>query len=296
VTIKARTYDQLSNPVVLKRFLAQQLKRGQLVLVIGAGVSMDMGLPGWETLVDKLSGVSGVARDLRLDLRRQAEAIRLAAYRDQPEAFLRAVQRSLYEGLSLDFDKIRRSELLGAVAAISMHGARSWTSSVITFNFDDLLELFLEYHGLEVKALVDPPQWNTRATVLVMHPHGLLPLSPTRQMSSDIVLDQKAFMALINDDRQPWRQLLLTTMRTHTCLFIGLSGTDDHLDSLLLAAADRHCASVESPYWAVACATSDAMDPIWEERGVFVHRLASHTELPDFLFNICQVAAGYDPK
>ena len=95
----------------------------------------------------------------------------------------------------------------------------------------------------------------------------------------------------------PWRQTVLTILRRRTCLFIGLSGKDDNLDSMLNECRDQHASRGESSaYWGITFSTADddVARRIWQSRGVFYNKITDYTQdLPDFLFAICQKAATY---
>ena len=57
---------------------------------------------------------------------------------------------------------------------------------MITFNYDDLLEIYLEFHGLVVEPIWRDEHWASNADIRIYHPHGFLPLDPRHGRSDDI--------------------------------------------------------------------------------------------------------------
>jgi hypothetical protein len=92
-------------------------------------------------------------------------------------------------------------------------------------------------------------------------------------------------------------QKMETVMQSHICLFIGLSGDDERLDNPMMETKEsgKHAYNPTSiGYWGVAFTTSE--DPVetrkWAIRGVYLQKLLDYsTDLPEFLFEICQKAA-----
>ena len=87
-----------------------------------------------------------------------------------------------------------------------------------------------------------------------------------------------------------------TILQSHICLFVGLSGDDERLDNLLMLSKDKHARdSSKIGFWGVTVSTSTAIETErhWAERGIYHCRLNDYrVDLPLFLFQICQAAAG----
>lgn len=279
----------------LTKYLSRQLATGNLCVVLGAGVSKALDLPDWKVLLEKMFIKQGGALDSSKALEREAERFRLTYFKSEEAGYFSAIRESLYEGIDIDFKKLRQNDTLAAIGALVMSSIRGSASEVVTFNFDNLLEKYLEYHGFVTLSVYEPKFWAGRADVTVLHPHGFIPFDPTEPTSSQIVFDQQSFAKIIGDEANPWRQKVLTLLRTHTCIFIGLSGDDLNLDSMLLASRDSH-AGVDSKtfFWGLAFTT--AKDTYtrdkWEERGIYCKPVADYdVEIPNLLFKICQLAA-----
>ena len=295
VRVRMPSVDDFENDSTLLNFLSDQLLGGNLTILLGAGISVYFGLPSWRELIERLFA-SKRSTVPNIDQKRQAEYFRNKFYPDDKLGFLNAVKSALYQDVKADFDVMRGHTTLAAISSLVMASKRGSASEVITFNWDDLLEIYLEYHGFVTLSIGEEHHWSGNSDVTVLHPHGLLPLSDRRRPTHDIVFDQLSYTEVIGNQASPWRQLLLSIMRAHTCLFIGLSGNDDNLDSLLMACKQTH-ASVEegSPYWGIAFTTSndEPTTMFWKSRGVFLKQISDYDhELPQFLFQICQIAAS----
>ncbi len=273
--------------------LAEQLNSGQIGLVLGSGVSAAFGLPLWADLIGRMYLSQGETAPAS-DPMRAAEYFQSKHCGGDHQRFMLAVQSALYAGSDTSFAALRHNDLLGALGALAMTSVRGSASTVVTFNLDDLLEVYLEYHGFVVNVMDARLGWARRSDALVLHVHGVLPSQRTRHLSDKITLDQHSFSGLVGDDANPLRQFVLTIMRARTCLFVGLSGDDQHLDSLLVRANETHAKlKTGTKYWGVWFAKDpdDMHIRQWAARGVYTHRLKSYDELPAVLFQVCQEAA-----
>ena len=112
-----------------------------------------------------------------------------------------------------------------------MASNRGSVSRVLTFNFDDLLERFLTYYGFFIEPVSSVPTWGSRIDTRVFHIHGFLRGNEMEDVDGPIVMAQKHFDAMTGKDGHPWRELMVDLFRSHTCLFIGLSGDDNNLST-----------------------------------------------------------------
>ena len=284
----------------LIKYLAEQLTGGRLALVLGAGVSSYFGLPKWDDLLERLYARRGITRDPNLDLKRQAQFFKNEFFKNDKKGFIATVREELYHGISIDFESMRRYPTLGAIGSLVMSSKRGSASDVITFNWDDLLEIYLGYHGFVTSSIIQDRFWAENSDVRVLHPHGFLPYDPATLGTDDIIFDQTSYTSVIGDETQPWRQHMLTILMTHTCLFIGLSGTDDNLDNLLYRAQKSHAYSTDNTAcWGLTFKTAGEQHlcSFWEERGIFCQEISDYnSDLPDFLFKICQEAGKQRSK
>ncbi len=285
----------------LQDYLAHQLRGGRLAIVLGSGVSYHFGLPTWEELVH------GLYRHKKKSLPKGdysledlAENFKNSYYQKDTNGFLDAVYAVLYKKASFGFEKFRQHSLLAAIASLVMASQRRSSSNVITFNFDNLLELYLSYHGLVVRSIFRDQYWSSYGDVTVYHPHGFIPFELSADRSSEIVFDQKSYSVISSTKGGLRRRIILNTMLHKTCLFIGLSGKDINFDRLLIDSVDNHaCKKDNTVFWGVTF--SNKNDRIakkrWEARGIFYKTVKDFDkDLPKFLFGICEEAAKLEIK
>lgn len=283
------------NEALLSKHLAGQLRNHRLTLVLGAGISKPFGLPLWRELVSRIFARTRESEPQGHPPTRLLEYLRNQHFGGSRALLNDEIRRSLYEGVGASFSELRANDTLAAIGALVVSSVRGSASSVFTFNYDDLLELYLKYHGMVVCSVPQATHWSEKADVTVYHVNGLLPLDPKTPAEGEVVSDQEQYSRLSGDDSQPWRQLILSTWRSRTVVFIGVSGDDSLLDSLLVSCRDTHASKSDGiPYWAVWLSTSDdnVMKSQWLGRSVFPMIVRDYEKhLPDFLFDICQRAA-----
>ena len=175
-----------------------------------------------------------------------------------------------------------------------MASARGKVKHVISFNYDDVLERYLRYFGFTVESVPDLPRWPSRMDVRVLHPHGFLPSVDTEPASKKIVFTKDQYDEVVGDAQDAWHSTMYNIFQSHTCLFVGLSGSDDNLMNILQRASKSHVSGENQHlFWGIRFG-DDAEDPIlvrWEGKGVYPLTLDSYDDLPGWLFEVCQLAA-----
>jgi hypothetical protein len=274
------------------RVCARRLRQRQLSLALGAGVSGGSGLPNWTVLTDRLLKEAGLVRIGTKD-EVEAERVFVETHSRDRLSFALAVKRALYDGYHHDIEDLASKRLLVALGALTMASSRGSVADVITFNFDDLLEEYLRYHGFNVHSIAELPSWHSSADVRVLHPHGLLPVRVAAQPSRGVVLTAADFDEIVGDTGNLWRQKMVSVLNGTFCLFIGLSGDDTNLRNILHDVNGHHSSgSSRPPYWGFRfCTVGDPNISVWEHRGVFPWTLSDYDELPGILLRICQAAA-----
>lgn len=276
--------------------LARHLARNRLVLVLGAGVSMGYGLPSWPQLVEKGYAGAGRTADPALELEDSAEKL-AGAYGGDRVKLGAALRHALYDGASYQFADLLSSEkpLLVALGAVVMNARIGVSAPVISFNFDDLLEVYLNGYGMDVRAIDVVPEWGGGAHVDVYHPHGLLTSDLKKPVTRGVVFAAQDYDAIVGDAKDTWRQTVTGILRSYCCVFIGLSGKDQNLSSMLLEIGKGHaCHQHGDLFWGVRIADNEN-DPLrekWQNRGVWQLTLASYDDLPPLLFRLCQEATN----
>jgi hypothetical protein len=198
-----------------------------ITFVLGAGASMEAGLPSWAALVRGL--VNDVAPRLRKSERNvwleaiddggllAAAATALALSRSKKH-FSELLWKHLYGGHTPQ--DYRPGPLCTEIAAFKKAFT---TTSLLTFNYDDLLERALIADGVAAEARVDDVA-EPATVAVVRHLHGRL--SPTHQ--HDVVVLTEGDYARFPVDHT-WQSRVMKRALDGLCVFVGLSFNDPNL-------------------------------------------------------------------
>lgn len=277
----------------VKNFLANQLLKGRLSLVLGAGICADLELPSWNKLIDDLYLAKCKVRDVNHTNELAAENLLINEFDNDRIAFAKEIRNQLFLQINSNPSRIESSPLLSALGAMVMASARGKVSNVVTFNFDDLLEEYLEARGFAVRAINSLPCWNDYGDVTVLHPHGILSRNLITPITRGVILTSHDFATIIGKESDLWRQKVTDIFRSNTCLFLGLSGQDMNLTNMLQDANQLHTSHVDNDaYWGIRLSiANDPMKSFWEHRGVCNFELPAYKNIPNWLFDICRLAA-----
>lgn len=251
-----------------KKRLQQAFRNGNLTLYLGAGVSVASGLPTWDKLVlsvyfatiseqklgnwrpfpNYLYAISEwYLREIREPLEITARKLR-KMYPDGArgeQAFLAAVREGLYRLEDSSLRDSGRPETLGnstllAVAELckAKRGKRYGVRSVITYNYDDLLETALK-NGDKRKAhpvYSDENADNDRLPIF--HVHGYIPFPEDDVPEpSGVVFTEEEYNSAASNPYS-WSNLVqLREMSNAVGVMIGLSLSDRNIRRLLDALA-----------------------------------------------------------
>lgn len=226
------------------RKLRQHLLAGELVLVCGAGVSVAAGTPTWPVLLrDLLSSVFG--KNLESANHSPEDREKLAnLYQEYVDPSPLIVAQYLKNALGDDFlDYVRKalyrlspsgSDLIDAIVEMC-RPQRSGEAlrSIITFNFDDLIEHNLKQQHVRFHSVFAEGQKALRSELPVYHVHGFLPREGTLTPSHDVVFSEDAYHSQFIDSFS-WANLIqLNHFSQHVCALVGVSMTDPNLRRLL---------------------------------------------------------------
>lgn len=104
--------------------------------------------------------------------------------------------------------------------------------SIITFNFDDLIEQALSNHKIEYTSIWKEGQGYEIDALPIFHVHGFLPNKKDFE-EPNLVFSEEAYHSQFIDPYS-WSNLTqLNTFSTNVCLFVGLSLSDPNLRRLL---------------------------------------------------------------
>jgi hypothetical protein len=291
--------DYLKEPSAATEILASALSRGTVSLVLGAGVSSGMNLPGWGDLVTRVESLADVdvgASDASSEelMRRMDTARRSLG----EENFLDAVHAALYDPpgyLSLGTypEALLESRMLIAIGALVMSSMRGSVTDVYTLNFDDVLDWYLHLHGFRTQIVTNlPTLFSGNVDVRIHHFHGFLPLNRTYYQRSDwLVLSRTQLVErLAEPTSSPWSATMGSQFLSKMMLFVGSSMSDMDIDVILQRTAKL--VDGDRPLGFVLGANIPAdRQAALREASVVPISLPTYEDIPRFILGVCQRAA-----
>ncbi len=222
-----------------------------VVLFLGAGISIDGGVPLWGTLIKTLHVymLERLTKDKALSFKQQEMIKELASDNEMEspliqmryiraefsdEEYYKLVHSALYNGdINLD------TALLDAIARISTpQRGYSGIKSIITYNFDDLLERKLRQKDIQYNIISGQGDRQLVDKLNIYHVHGYLPSEFTDVPDEPNLIFSEEDYHRVYRDAYSWSNLTqLNALRENTGLFIGCSLTDPNLRRLLDVAA-----------------------------------------------------------
>jgi len=233
--------------------LSQAYRNNKLVLVLGAGVAIEHGVPGWPTLLQKLfidaiMSETGETAERSLVLAQLFTEFGISNpliaarylslhYQNQPAGqhelcLEETVRAALYANLAVHQDAALFKEIRQLCAAA---GNSPQLDSIITYNYDDLLENFLATAAVDIpfKSIYASGQHPDYGQLPIYHVHGFLPQKGALSKANQITLSEDIYHQQYSDVYS-WNNIVqINKLTDHVCIFIGLSFTDPNLRRLL---------------------------------------------------------------
>jgi hypothetical protein len=205
-------------------------------------VSVDAGIPVWNQLLLQLleSLIECLSKDHSLDLGNNAAE----EFNKRHGATALIVGKYLKNNLGKDFGKKVRDalylakpttcELINAIVDLSRPQRDGKPiDSIVTFNFDALIEENLSAANILNRAIYTEAIKHDPNELPVYHVHGYLPRTGRIPDETDIVFSEDAYHSQFIDPFS-WSNLIqLNKLTQNTCLFVGVSLTDPNLRRLL---------------------------------------------------------------
>jgi len=234
-----------------KKSVLSQLTRaynsGRLTIVLGAGVSVDYGLPSWNTLLQTL-----LARTFKRDKSENGRSLLFAEvfnnifgpnalvaarylsneYKEGKLEFEKEVRKLLYGQVKTDFTSPLMTELVQLCAA---PGKSPNLDSIITYNYDDVLEAELDKATIKVpyKSIFKIGQNPKQKELPIYHVHGYVPRKGNLTEDNQITLGEDLYHHQYTNVYN-WQNLTqLNKFKDSSCLFIGSSLSDPNQRRLL---------------------------------------------------------------
>ncbi|EKF9663386.1 SIR2 family protein [Vibrio cholerae] len=232
--------------------VAKWYRSEKMVIVLGSGASVAYGLPDWNTLLQKLLLISLQSDDnseqgntsilaktfsnvFQLNSLVAARYLHNHFKKNHPKAnlaFENAIRDSLYSEVNTSQD----SDLLKEIRQFCIAPGRSPNlDSIITYNYDDLLEKCLSNIDVEI------PYCPIHASGMkhkdhelpIYHVHGYLPQSGQLTSKNKVVLSEDEYHQQYSDI-YGWSNLTqINKFKENNCIFVGLSFSDPNLRRIL---------------------------------------------------------------
>ena len=264
--------------------LRKAFRAGNLTLYVGAGLSVGNGLPSWDKLVLAMY-FSAIKRDDIVEairpfpnylfaiaewhLERRREPLDITArkirnlYTDE-SLFLEKLHETLYAGFAQPGPRtvqtpnvralLNANATLKSVAELCKKRGSNPGSvkSVITYNYDNLLEL-------AIKANRAQPIWRANqilkeGSLPIYHVHGYIPTEGERSSPGELVFTEEQYY-LAAQNAYSWSNLVqIRHLSSSLGLMIGLSLTDRNMRRLLDAlkktpAPPENYVLLQRPQW-----------------------------------------------
>ncbi len=224
--------------------IKSQFQEGNLSLICGAGISTRAGIPAWslllKTLLTDLFTAHSIANDSPTIVNEKLAEI----YQEHFKPTALMVAQYLKNGLGKDFvSHIREalyvnnpvtSPLIDSIVELCRpQRSKKSLHSIITFNFDNLIEQNLNKNSIPNKSIYKEGQRCKSIVLPIYHVHGYLPNSGRLTRDHQIVFSEDAYHSQFTDSFS-WSNLIqLNHLSQNLCLFVGLSLTDPNLRRLL---------------------------------------------------------------
>lgn len=252
---EADTYNWKKENEIKIKELTSHYKKSKISLFLGAGVSRSAGLPDWSTLLNSLFISLLNYNDKTNQNEEKSEIIEFIDMikADNSHSSL-MMARYLKEGFSsanlkLDFNKQIKenlynlknketsSELIEKIAKLCLpYRTGAKVKSVISYNFDDLIEKKLEETSIEFKSIYSDDQEFSNDELPIYHVHGYLPEDTNNNIDlgqMTLVFSEESYHQIYSDPYH-WSNLIqLNSLKENTCLMIGLSLADPNIRRLL---------------------------------------------------------------
>lgn len=288
--------DYKADPFLAVEAVGALLRASCLNLFLGAGVSAGFGLPFWRLLVARILGhgddaafIEGLRGKSDRDMGRLIDAVD-----DSTANYVSTVYDALYKDVSEGLlEQLQKSPLLLAVAALLTGTYRGRIHHVFTYNYDNLLEQYLNMLGYTVSVRTGPTDYSFKSDVEINHVHGFLPQSWTPASKlPELILSERSYRGRRSEIDEGWSSYVEHSFYSKAGLFLGLSGDDSATLDIFERAKKRVQRSADyNGYWLL---TPDAYErnagPI-REVGMCPVPIEKE-KLPTFVFQVCQAARG----
>lgn len=297
--------EKWKNKDLVEDLLVERMMAGNLLLCLGSGVSYFADLPEWKKLIGDVAKKKdgNYTLDPSLDPYVQADLIRsnlFGATQPKRQEFLKEIHERLFHSIDEPtlIRKLDQNPGMKAIQMLASGSIRGGTRYIVTFNYDDILEILLRNLGVVTQSTDNHQFLLNNADVSVFHPHGLLRLSDaTKEMNRFVVISQTDAKDAVT---KSWRQTITFLLSKHFPVFIGLGGRDIRVLDLLDEVQEQSHLANKTRAGFLGVRLSDKADPsnsIWEEKGIKCICFDDMpAEWPTYVEAICRKAAAIREK
>lgn len=224
-----------------------------LTIVLGAGASIDYGLPSWNTLLQALLAQTFQGNGDDKDKALLFAEVFNGAFEPSPLiaarylagqfskkdlGFEKEIRTLLYKNIKTDYTSNLMRELVQLIVA---PGYSSTLDSIITYNYDDALEEEIRKSAVDVlfRSIFTVGQNPKKGELPIFHVHGFMPREGELTHDNQITLGEDLYHQQYTDVYS-WANLVqLAKYKSSHCLFVGTSFTDPNQRRLLDIANDQ---------------------------------------------------------
>jgi len=230
------------------KHLKDAYKLGNLVLVLGAGVSVNYKIPTWDSLLQRLlvktiekesssallisKLFSKVFNPSPLVAGRYLQTYYNEKDQKDKNRFEREVQKALYE----TYDESAQSKVVDEIIKLCLApGTSPNLDSIITYNYDDIIERLLVDKNIDMpfQSVYGQSIDTTKSYLKIFHVHGFLPKDIRINDDNRITLGEFVYHEQYSNVYS-WNNIVqINKFRDKVCLFIGTSLSDPNIRRLL---------------------------------------------------------------
>lgn len=235
--ITEATYDWHTDQYKSLEMAKTSLTEERFTLFLGAGVSMSAGLPSWWKLLEDMIDTSKQKEFKDGDIEKLTKVCynssivmgrfvrMMMEKKSNDEDYYQCLHDALYGGISA-----YRSPLIDEICNL-VYSKKSQAQSIITYNFDDVMERALRERGIEYYSVFGQNQ--PQQLFPIYHVHGFIPYANKDDIKSVPVLSEEEYHRVYASSYNWSNVEQLHALSRTTCIFIGLSMTDPNLRRLL---------------------------------------------------------------
>jgi SIR2-like domain len=312
----------LSDPDRARVQLVDCLKKGQLFLLLGAGVSGGFGLPSWPLLVQRCMRKSAPAKHGNLIVAKNAPQDELTRLMDScrgafanGKAFNEFIRDRLYatnedppppdrpddqkkppkepdqESLSRWYGVDVSRRLIHAIGSLIIGSKRGRITDILTVNYDDIIEGYLRWHGYDTQTVCEWPCLLQKADARIFHLHGYLPRSGPVS-DEEVICSAKSYeRKLAAGINNPWSRLARHYFDTKISLTVGASVRENTFgvinnEAFANPGSGNGCIGFQT----LGPSSTDEDIQYLNERKIAAIKFNDYEEMPEFLKSIAHAA------